>query len=132
MPRERAHYGAIGRGVVELDADIAAIQEVENEAAARRVFPAPDWHVEMSSRPATGLGHPCVYRPGARLGHLATGFAVRRGVAYRRNGDLDSPWERGSAPALGNRYNRGERRPGLAAAVGPPRIRVLGFEAGPG
>lgn len=90
VPRERADYDAIGRGVVELDADIVAIQEVENEAAARRVFPAPDWHVEMSSRPATGPGRPCLYRPGARLGHLATGFAIRRGVAYRRNGDLDS------------------------------------------
>ena len=30
----------------------------------------------------------CWGKPEARLGHLATGFAIRRGVAYRRNEDL--------------------------------------------
>ncbi len=30
----------------------------------------------------------CWGKPGARLGHLATGFAIRRGVVYRRNEDL--------------------------------------------
>ena len=88
VPRARADYEAIRRRVMELDADIVAFQEVENEAAARRVFSAPDWHVEMSSRPAMGPGPPCWHRLEARLGHLATGFAVRRGIAYRRDGDL--------------------------------------------
>ena len=88
VARGQADYDLIGRRVVDLDADVVAFQEVENEAAARRVFPASRWHVEVSSRPAAGLGRPCWYRPGARLGHLATGFAIRRGIAYRREGDV--------------------------------------------
>ena len=77
------------RRIGELDADIVAFQEVENEAAAHRVFPASDWHVELSRRPPMEQGPACWDRPEARLGHLATGFAIRRGVAYRRNGDLE-------------------------------------------
>ena len=50
LPRTGPGYGAFAGQVVAIGADIAAFQEVEN-AAARRVFPAPHWHVEMSSRP---------------------------------------------------------------------------------
>lgn len=90
VPREQADYDAIAAQVNELALDIVALQEVENEAAARRVFPASDWHVEMSSRPDTDPGPPCWNQPGQRLGHLATGFAIRRGIAYRRNADLEA------------------------------------------
>ena len=31
---------------------------------------------------------PCRGRPEEELGNLATGLAIRRGIAYRRNGDL--------------------------------------------
>ena len=86
--RTRADYDALARRVEELDADIVAFQEVENEAAAHRVFPASDWHVEMSGRPPMRNSRACWDRPEARLGHLATGFAIRRGVTYRRNADL--------------------------------------------
>lgn len=88
--RNGADYAAPMRRIGELDADIVAFQEVENEAAAHRVFPASDWHVEMSRRPPMEQGQACWDRPEARLGHLATGFAIRRGVAYRRNGDLEA------------------------------------------
>ncbi len=54
------------------------------------MFPASDWHVEMSRRPPMEQSPACRDRPEARLGHLATGFAIRRGVAYRRNEDLRS------------------------------------------
>ena len=91
VPREPAGYRAIAAQVKELALDIVAFQEVENEAAARRVFPGADWYVRMSSRPVSrGTGLECRDRPGARLGHLATGFAIRRGIAYRRNADLDA------------------------------------------
>ena len=72
-----------------IGADIAAFQEVGN-TAARRVFPAPHWHVEMSSRPIQEPGRACWDRPEARFGHVATGLAIHRGVAYRRNDDLKS------------------------------------------
>ena len=86
--RTGADYAAIAGRLAELDAGIVALQEVENPAAAHRVFPAAQWRVEMSSRPATGNSPRCRKRPSARLGHLATGFAIRRGIDYRRNADL--------------------------------------------
>ena len=89
VPREPADYDDIAAMVAEFGADIVAFQEVENAAAARRVFPHSDWHVEVSGRPVTNTGLECRGRPGQRLGHLATGFAIRRDVAYQRNADLD-------------------------------------------
>lgn len=88
VPRTQEDYDAIARAATELGAAVIAFQEVENEAAARRVFPLSAWHVEVSNRPDRGPGRPCWDRPEARLGHLATGFAIRRGVSYRRNPDL--------------------------------------------
>ena len=89
QPREQADYDAVAAQVEELDLDIIAFQEVENETAAHRVFPSSDWHVEISRRPDGNTNLPCRGRPGQRLGHLATGFAIRRGIAYRRNADLE-------------------------------------------
>lgn len=99
LPRRQGDYDAIARQVERLDADIVAFQEVENEAAARRVFPPSRWRVEVSSRPSAGPGPPCWDRPEQRLGHLATGFALRQGIAYRRHRDVselggDDPFER--------------------------------------
>ena len=90
LPREQADYDAIAAQVKELALDVVAFQEVENEAAAHRVFPRSAWRVEVSSRhPDTPPGPECWDRPGQHLGHLATGFAIRRGIAYRRNADVD-------------------------------------------
>ena len=99
VPRVQADYDAMAAQVQERALDIVAFQEVENRAAAHRVFPRSDWRVEMSSRPDTGPGPECRRQPGRRLGRLATGFAIRRGIDYRRNADLEvlgevSPFER--------------------------------------
>ena len=83
MPRSGPDYGALAGRVAALDVDIVAFQEVENAVAANRVFPASHWRVEMSSRPVVKPGRACWDRPEARLGYLETGFAIRRGVAYR-------------------------------------------------
>lgn len=88
--RKPDDYAALARRIGELGADIVAFQEVENAAAARRVFPASEWRIEMSRRPPRGPGRTCWHKPDARLGHLATGFAVRHGIAYRRNPDLQA------------------------------------------
>ena len=44
---------------------------------------------DFPAAPERNAGPPCRGRPGQRLGHLATGLAIRRGIAYRRNADLD-------------------------------------------
>ena len=95
-PREQADYDAIAARVRELALDIVALQEVENEAAVHRVFPRSDWHVEVSHRPDTGERRACWHQPGQRLGHLATGLAIRRGIAYHRNADLEALGEASS------------------------------------
>ncbi len=89
--RNSADYAALVRRIEELDAGVVAFQEVENAAAAHRVFPASDWHIEISRRPPMARSRACRDKPEARLGHLATGFAIRRGIAYRRNVDLRTP-----------------------------------------
>ena len=86
--RKSADYTALAQRVEELDADVVAVQEVENVAAARRVFPASEWNIEMSGRSPMARSRACWGKPGSRLGHLATGFAIRRGIQYRRNADL--------------------------------------------
>ena len=88
--RSAADYEALAGWIADLDADVVAFQEVENVAAARRVFPEGAWNVEMSSRPAMQHSRPCRDRPEEMLGHLGTGFAIRRGIAYRRHGDLEA------------------------------------------
>ena len=99
LPRRQRDYDAIARQVEKLGADIVAFQEVENEAAAHRVFPRSRWRIEVSSRPSTDPGRPCWDRPEQRLGHLATGIALRRGISYRRHRDVSEldagdPFER--------------------------------------
>ena len=88
LGRTGADYAAVARQAAALNADIVALQEVENEAAARRVFPASRWDVTIWSRPPMKRPRRCWDRREARLGHLATGFAIRRGISWRRNGDV--------------------------------------------
>ena len=86
--RDASDYAELAGRVAELEADIVAFQEVENIAAAHRVFPAEDWRVELSRRPPPDRSRACWDRPESDLGHLATGFAIRRSIDYRRNTDL--------------------------------------------
>ena len=97
--RADGDYAALARRIDALGADIIAFQEVENTAAAGRVFDAQRWRVEVSSRPSTGYAFACRGRPEGRLGHLATGIAIRQGLQYTRNADF-------SSLAGGNRYLR--------------------------
>ena len=86
--REDGDYNTLRERIDALGADVVAFQEVENAVAAERVFDRERWSVEVSSRPFTGYGSTCRDRPRGRLGHIATGIAVREGIEYRRNDDL--------------------------------------------
>ena len=97
--RADSDYAAVAERIDALGADVIAFQEVENAAAAQRVFDAERWSVEVSSRPSTGYAFACRGRPEGRLGHLASGIAVREGLEYTRNADV-------SALAAGSRFRR--------------------------
>ena len=115
VPREEADYDAIADAVRAIAPDVVAFQEVENMAAALRVFPATHWHVEVSMRPVPDAASPeCRGLPGKYLHHLATGFAIRKEIQYQRNEDLESlgdpapfnRWGTDVTVALGDRHLR--------------------------
>lgn len=116
-PRSEADYAALRAFVGGLDADVVAFQEVESPAAAARVFPADAWTIIMEARPGSGRTSACNDRPTHTLNRQATGFAVRRGVAFERMPDL-------TALQLGQE----DLRSGVDVIVRPagaPPIRLL-------
>ena len=94
-PRVEADYALLRRHADAFGADVIALQEVENRAAAERVFDPAKYDVVMSSRPASERGPECRGLPGRHIQNQAVGFAIRKGVVWSRNADL-------SALALGN------------------------------
>lgn len=94
-PRTDADYAELRRHAETLGADVIALQEVENRAAAERVFDPARYDVVMSARPQGRRGGSCYGKPGQTIGHQAVGFAIRKGIAWTRNDDV-------SALALGN------------------------------
>lgn len=87
-PRVEANYAALRRYADRLDADVIAFQEVENAAAAARVFPPDRYVVVMSKRPDSVRGGDCRGAPGQQIRKQDVGFAVRTGLSFRRNRDL--------------------------------------------
>ena len=69
VERTEEEFDTIARRIEALDSDVVAFQEVENEAAARRVFDPSRWNIVMSSRPETGQGPICYNRSEGGLQH---------------------------------------------------------------
>ena len=55
----------LARQIEQWEADIVAVQEVKNVAAARRVFPASEWNIEMSGRPPMARSRACWGKSGS-------------------------------------------------------------------
>ena len=72
--RKQADYDRLAEYVKQLDADIIALQEVEGEAAARRVFDPAEYNFFFSSRNDVML----------------TGFAVRKNLNVIQNPDYSN------------------------------------------
>lgn len=89
-PRAPKDYERLKRIAAKLDADIVAVQEVENENALARVFDPEKWRFEISTRPDESPAPECWHRPGASLITQRTGFAIRKPLRYTRNPDLKS------------------------------------------
>ncbi|MEN5230804.1 endonuclease/exonuclease/phosphatase family protein [Brevundimonas naejangsanensis] len=94
-PRTEADYARLRDHAEALGADVIAFQEVQNRAAAERVFDPAVYDVVMSGRPPSTRSGECRGRPGLFIQNQAVGFAIRKGVPWTRNPDL-------SALALGN------------------------------
>ena len=80
-PRNAGDYKAIERYVRQAGADVIAFQEVENLRAAHKVFPAPDYDIHISERPA--IEFPECYDIARKRLMQRTGFAVRKDIAAR-------------------------------------------------
>jgi endonuclease/exonuclease/phosphatase family metal-dependent hydrolase len=87
-PRTDADYDALRRHADELGADVIALQEVENAQAAARVFPGDRWTVVMSARPGSAREGFCRGTAGPKILKQDVGFAIRKGIRFRRNSDL--------------------------------------------
>ncbi|MFH0730912.1 MAG: endonuclease/exonuclease/phosphatase family protein [Pseudomonadota bacterium] len=93
-PRKDSDYKALKTYAVALQADIVAFQEVENSAAAYRIFDPAAYQIEISARPEIDLGR-CRGNERDRL-MQRTGFAVRKdlrekhGISYKRLADVQT------------------------------------------
>lgn len=87
IERTETDYEIITEHVEEMRFDVVALQEIKDVAAARRVFSDEDWNIELSNRRASEPNRECWGAPGRMLQHLATGFAIRKGVEYVRHED---------------------------------------------
>ena len=99
ITRTEDDFELLKQSIKKQNFDVVAFQEVKDVAAARRVFPADEWNIEMSTRPQKEPSLECREAPERFRQHLGTGFAIRQGIEYERHVDLKSL-------SLGNDFNR--------------------------
>ncbi|WP_296816546.1 endonuclease/exonuclease/phosphatase family protein [Brevundimonas sp.] len=87
-PRQDPDYAALAAHVAAVRPEIVALQEVESEAAAYRVFDPQDYVVVLEERPGGGPRAECRGLAGLYLNRQAVGFAIRRDVMFVRHPDL--------------------------------------------
>ena len=119
IPRTDEDYANIKARIDALTADVVAIQEVESEVAAYRVFDASEWTVVMSGRPNTrgdSGGSICWGTQDKHLRHQATGVAFRKSVAVSVNPSLSSLSQAGDSQRWGT---------DITVLVGDMNVRVL-------
>lgn len=90
-PRQADDYARLRSYARVLDADVVALQEVENAAAARRLFPEGQYHIEVGGAGEVWEPRLCRDQAHGLLTAHRVAFAIRKGVPYRRNADLELP-----------------------------------------
>jgi endonuclease/exonuclease/phosphatase family metal-dependent hydrolase len=78
VPRTQAQIAAIRDYARALDAEVISFQEVASEAAAEAVFPREEWQLFVSGRVYDRPQPQCRQDRSRVMGHMRTGFAVRR------------------------------------------------------
>lgn len=89
-PRTDADYALLASYAAKLDADVIGLQEVENEAAAHRVFPSDQYDIVMSGQRYSEKQGPCGQGGVQTFTPQRTGYAIRKGVAYTVNPPLEA------------------------------------------
>lgn len=87
-PRSKTDYELLQKYAESLQADVVAVQEVENTKALARVFDPKQWSLEISRRPERVPAQACNGTKGAHAITRRTGFAIKNGIRYTRNPDL--------------------------------------------
>lgn len=87
-PRTDADYAAMRAYVDGLGADVIAIQEVESQAAAERVFDPALYTVVIEDRVGIDRSGFCRGNEGLTINAQRTGFAIRKGVPFERQPDF--------------------------------------------
>ena len=106
VPRHDSDYVKLQEFAVGLNADVVALQEVENMAAVARVFPENNWDIILSMRPASRT-YSC-RGSGFESTQQRVAIALRKGLIYED---------------LGSFEELGLKREGLRYGV---QIRILG------
>ena len=88
IDRTAADYELLKQSVRKQQFDVVAFQEVKDLAAAEKVFSPTEWNLELSKRPQQEPTLECFDKPGRFRQHIATGFAIRKGIDYERHNDL--------------------------------------------
>jgi predicted secreted acid phosphatase/endonuclease/exonuclease/phosphatase family metal-dependent hydrolase len=89
-PRTDNDYRVLKQYVDRLDADVVAVQEVENAQALARVFDPEQWSIEIARNPDEAIVRPCGGLAGKNIITQRTGFAIRKPIRYTRNPDLSA------------------------------------------
>lgn len=90
-PRGEAGYELVADVIVQVDADIWLLQEIENQAALERVFDPDEWTFHVEDRPDTGPKPQCYGRNDRnRLRMQRTAIVIRDGIQHTRGEDLSA------------------------------------------
>ena len=106
VPRHDSDYVKLQEFAVGLNADVVALQEVDNMAAVARVFPEDNWDIILSKRPVSRT-YSC-RGSGFESTQQRVAIAIRKGLTYED---------------LGSFEELGLKREGLRYGV---QIRILG------
>ncbi|UWU82993.1 endonuclease/exonuclease/phosphatase family protein [Bradyrhizobium yuanmingense] len=87
-PRKAADYLALKRQADLLNADIIAVQEMENEGALARVFDPELWSFEVARNPDQETPRPCSGITDKTIITQRAGFVIKKAIKYSRNPDL--------------------------------------------
>lgn len=119
VPRTEAQIAAVRDYVRALNADVISFQEVASEEAALAVFPTDEWRLFVSQRVYDRPQPQCRQDRTRIMGHMRTGFAVRRGLAVTSEPELT---------ALGDTAFRANDEPhgvDVALRIGRQSVRLL-------